>query len=522
MGTEERLDLADIQGAIIPGFKKDHSALLMVRIKDRAACKAWLRERAPEIARADEVLAFNRLHKTIRTRRGGEAQAPKAVWTSISFSAEALSLLRSPEEIKNAFASEFRNGMFQSTLGDAPPSGWQVGGSAETVPHILLVVAADLPKALADEVRRLRATIMQAKAGRKRALQLIGAPQIGATLPGHLKGHEHFGFKDGISQPAIRGLASADPQDFIDGRRLATADPNFDLYAEPGSVLVWPGQFVIGYKRQDRLELVKPLDPFKPKAAWQHNGSYLVYRRLQQKVHLFWRFCTDQAKRLSEKTGKEVKPEAFASLLVGRWPSGAPLVRTPTVDRPDLAADDNANNDFLFSEVTPPVTLADGTMAGTAFPGAQRDPNGLICPFTAHIRKVNPRDDPSDTSGLRKTKIHLTLRRGIPYGPAKDPARLLEDDDVDRGLLFMAYQASISDQFEFVTKTWINRENAPHDSEPHTGHDPLIGQSPDPRFVRVASDDQQIDLPKEPWVITTGGGYFFTPCISALSGALVE
>jgi Dyp-type peroxidase family len=519
--TEEQLELADIQGAIIPGFKKDNSALLAIRIKDPASCKSWLKARAPEIARADEVLRFNRVFKAIVARRRGEAQAPKAVWVSISFSAEGLSLLRSPNEIKDAFPDNFVGGMYQRILHDAPPDGWVIGGSAETVPHVLLVVAADDPKARVAEVKRLRTTITELKVGRKRALKLMGAPQIGATLPCDLKGHEHFGFKDGVSQPAIRGVASDDPSNFIDARLLAPADPNFDLCAEPGRVLVWPGQFIIGYKRQNRLELIEPLEPFEPKVLWQRNGSFLVYRRLQQKVHIFWRFCTDQAKQLSEKAGREVTPEEFASLLVGRWPSGAPLVRAPGRDRPDLARDDNANNDFLFSEATPPAKLRDGSMAGAAFPPARPDPNGLICPFAAHIRKVNPRDDPSDTSGLRKTKIHLILRRGIPYGAAIDPAHRLEDDNVDRGLLFMSYQASIENQFEFVTKTWVNQDNSPHDSDPHTGQDPLIGQSPDTRFVRIAGSDHQIDLPAEPWVITTGGGYFFTPSISALSGALV-
>src|SRR4051812_37219973 len=216
MVAEERLDLADIQGAIIPGFKKDHSAIVALRIDDVVGCKSWLKARAPEVATADEVLAFNRLYKTMRVRRGSEAQAPKAVWTSISFSAEALSLLRSPEEISTAFEDAFLDGMFQSALADPPPSEWVIGGTPEKVPHILIVIAADSLKDVSTEVGRLRATIAANKTKRKPALRFMGKPQFGATLPDALRGHEHFGFKDGISQPAIRGLASADPQDFVD------------------------------------------------------------------------------------------------------------------------------------------------------------------------------------------------------------------------------------------------------------------------------------------------------------------
>jgi deferrochelatase/peroxidase EfeB len=150
------------------------------------------------------------------------------------------------------------------------------------------------------------------------------------------------------------------------------------------------------------------------------------------------------------------------------------------------------------------------------------DPNGARCPFAAHLRKVHPRDDPSDTTGPTKTKTQLMLRRGIPYGPPTATRQPLDDDGEDRGLLFMAYQASLREQFEFVSKTWVNLDNSPHDSIPPTGHDPLIGQSTGLRFIRLALAEEQIDLPAEPWVVMTGGGYFFTPSISALAGALVE
>jgi hypothetical protein len=91
----------------------------------------------------------------------------------------------------------------------------------------------------------------------------------------------------------------------------------------------------------------------------------------------------------------------------------------------------------------------------------------------------------------------------------------------------MAYQAAITDQFDFVTQTWANQANSPHVGNPPGGHDPLIGQNVAGRFVRVPVDgnvnhDQQLTLPQNPWVLMTGGGYFFTPSISALAGALSE
>jgi Dyp-type peroxidase family len=528
---EELLELADIQGAVVPGFKKDHAALVALRIDDVPGAKRWLRDRAAEVARADEVLAFNRLFSVMRVRRSGEAQAPKAVWLSVSVSAGGLTLLRGAAELA-AFDPAFVHGMFASALADPPPARWTTGGSANAVPHLLLTLAADDPVDLDAELARLAATFGEHRAADgSPALSATGPPQCGATLPGERRGHEHFGFKDGVSQPAVRGRASAAPDDFVEPRRLALDDPDHDLFAVPGRPLVWPGQFLIGYQRQNRLDLVEPTPAFVPKLSWQRNGSYLVYRRLQQRVDRFWRFCHDGAATLGEQLGRPVAPEQFAALLVGRWPSGAPLVRSPAGDDPALAAADDVVNDFLFSVATPPVTLVDGSIPAAAFPAPQPDPDGQVCPFVAHIRKVNPRDDPTDTSGPRETRVRLLLRRGIPYGAAHDPDHLLDDDGVDRGLLFLSYQSSLGEQFEFVTKTWANRPDSPHDSLPPTGHDPLIGQNSKPRFVRLPTGtgadgdhpaSQSFDLPADPWVLMTGGGYFFTPSISALAGPLAD
>jgi deferrochelatase/peroxidase EfeB len=186
------------------------------------------------------------------------------------------------------------------------------GGSAETTPHILIVLAADRESDLDAEMTRLTKEIGASGGGGRPALHLAGPPQVGATLPAPLTGHEHFWFKDGISQPAIRGLASQDPTDFFDARLLAPTDANFDRFAEPGRPLVWPGQFLIGYKRQDPTDDLRPRDAFRLRVEWQRNGSYLVYRRLQQKVHLFWRFCESGAQTLSAVSGQPMTRIFFA------------------------------------------------------------------------------------------------------------------------------------------------------------------------------------------------------------------
>jgi hypothetical protein len=110
----------------------------------------------------------------------------------------------------------------------------------------------------------------------------------GDTLPGQLAGHEHFGFKDGISQPGIRGARSTVSGDEITPRYLAADDPHAALFGKPGQPLVWPGQFLLGEPRQD------PQDPKVPAPAstafpqWARLGSYVVVRRLAQDVVGFW------------------------------------------------------------------------------------------------------------------------------------------------------------------------------------------------------------------------------------------
>jgi deferrochelatase/peroxidase EfeB len=208
-------------------------------------------------------------------------------------------------------------------------------------------------------------------------------------------------------------------------------------------------------------------------------------------------------------------PEKLGAKLVGRWASGAPIVKAPDQDNPALA------NDMDFE-----------------FEGEGDDIKGFACPFAGHIRKSYPRDtarpigseDPFINESA--TQTHRLLRRGIPFGkplasgcPMKAftslsglKALFQPKDKDDRGLLFLAYQTSITRQFEFVSGVWVNNPNFPGAGD---GHDAILGQSDDPatrdRTVTLQAPGQnsEVKLPKD-WVIPTGGGYFFSPSISAL------
>ncbi len=162
-----------------------------------------------------------------------------------------------------------------------------------------------------------------------------------------------------------------------------------------------------------------------------------------------------EADRLKASPGfKDLDAPTLAARLVGRWPSGAPISRTPNGDVDALGDSQLANNHFRFDSDTPRLALVDGD---DGFAQAKADPLGTVCPLGAHIRKVNTRDAPSDMGARSSTYERRILRVGVPFGPSlADPLAPPPDDDPERGLLFLSIQSSIEEQFEFLQSRWIS------------------------------------------------------------------
>jgi Dyp-type peroxidase family len=275
-----------------------------------------------------------------------------------------------------------------------------------------------------------------------------------ALLPGL---REHFGYRDGISQPAIAGSG---------------------LPVLPGHAPVLrAGEFILGTLDQNNEYPAAP----QP-AALGRNGTYLVWRKLHEDVAGFRAF-------LQQNAATPDAEERLAAKLMGRWRSGAPLALSPDQDDPTLGADARRNNAFQY--------LAE-------------DAKGLTCPLGSHVRRAYARD--ALNGPITDVQRHRVLRRGMPYGPPLPPGA--PDDQADRGLIFVALGASIARQFEFVQSVWLNNSDFIGQSG---DRDPIAGANDETTNAVIPQKPLRrriLGIPR--FVTVRGGGYFFLPGVQAL------
>jgi Dyp-type peroxidase family len=474
---EIQLELAEIQGNIA-GFSKPHQRFVFLGFPDKTSAAGFLKVVAREVDTAAAVADFNRRFKYDRAHGH---KLPTARWFNIALSFAALQLLE-PAEL-DLFEDPFKAGMTAraQAIGDvdeSAPDNWKPLFKQPV--HAVAILAAD---ELGD-VDRLHTQLRHHIHAHK--VNELGQ-EDGDARPGDQQGHEHFGYKDGVSQPGIAGIT--DPADL-----------------KPGQKMIAPGEFILGYPG----EAVSPgppqpgYAPTPPPAPtfppWAKNGSFFVFRRLRQDV----RGLADFVAKLAVETG--LRTDLVEAKLVGRYKSGAPLEHTEDepADLDPSAADPSIADPSLLDEAK-----------SNNFVYEPQDADGHLVPRAAHIRKTYPRNE--TLQGGENAERHRILRRGIPYGPefqegeSPYPGTEPPPDTQDRGLLFGCYQASIANGFEFLQATWANREDFPQAGD---GRDPIISQDvADPTFS-IPPDHLHLTLQR--WVITTGGEYFFSPSISAL------
>ncbi|WP_254706331.1 Dyp-type peroxidase [Streptomyces lunaelactis] len=470
----------DIQGDVIAGFKKDQMTLLFLKFEDAARARTWVKRLEPQVSTTRQVATFNAAFRKAREASGGDdPKALKATWLNVSFTYEGLRELTGKDPLPSAKAGSgleaFKQGSDKRALGDtgdSSPENWLFGdGKGQTV-HAVLTVASDTVQDLHAAVTEQREACAQAKI-------VIVFQQNGATLPGTRRGKEHFGFKDGVSEPGVLGFDEPDP-----------AKPEY-VKGKHGTRLIPAGEFVLGHDRVDGGPHEAP--------DWAGNGTFQVVRRLAQDVPGFWAQVGVQLKVL--KKAKVVPAEAtiewLAARFVGRWRSGAPVAKCPNADMPSsaLAGEDN---DFGF----------------------RNDPEGYTTPLFSHLRKSNPRDGLQEEPGhppfdenpvMDRRRI---IRRGAPYGAPFDPASEGPGGpDSPRGLLFVCYQSDLVQQFEFIQKSWIDSTAFPPNRPKKPGPDAMVGAA---GTVSYETPGTTTELSLSQFVATEGSVYAFVPSLTTL------
>ena len=469
-----RLNLDNIQGLVARGYRGlSYARFTVIAIPGPDAGHAALSWLLPRITTAGKFTADSALH--------------------VAFSAAGLRRLGLPDGVIAGFSAEFGEGMagpdrsrFLGDVEGSSPRFWDWGAPQGSPADAVVLLYAATPEILGRRQAELAGCLAAA-----------GIHQVTVLDTVELGDNEPFGFHDGISQPVIQGLSK--------GARGARALP--------------AGEFVLGYPNaydqftdrpllpaSDDPRHLLPRDPAGSGAAdLGRDGCYLVLRQLEQDVGAFWEYAAEATRRPDGSYDPQART-ALAAKMVGRWPSGAPLIKAPDNDDPRLRDD----NDFGYHHT---------------------DPDGLACPRGAHIRRMNPRDSldpaPGSEQSLAVNDRHRLLRRGRPYGPgtagtaadddhAIRPAR--DDSSPARGgtgLHFVCLVASLARQFEFVQHTWLNNPNF---NGLYDDTDPLAG-SRDGRGATFTAPRRPVrrryrGLPQ--FVRTRGGAYFFLPSISAL------
>ena len=484
MNTPE-LELHDIQGDVLIGLQKKAELFLFFKIVDAAGFKAFVRQHVTsELTSA--FRARERERALYERRRLRESSSEGWLGLNLGFTSHGMIQLLGPgrSQMEPAFERGADGPETIALLHDPPHPTWLKDFCSDRIDGVFLITGPDA-YAVNYHGNSLRQRLGP-------AIKVV-CSEMGAVRPGRERGAEHFGFTDGISQPGIRGLTE---------RSRPSAAPE---EGRPGQDLIWPGEFVLGYPTQNPKDRRAPGPITALPTPWARNGSYMVFRRLRQYVPEFWRFVGAEAAR------RGISSELLASRMVGRWPSGAPMVLAPREDNARLAEDWRRNNDF----------------------GYAGDPLQHACPYAAHIRKVNPRDD--DPEGKAAALTHRIIRAGITFGPEVMPGETKTVQS--RGLMFVCYQASIERQFEFIQAQFANNpgfvggKKRPNSDESVTpGFDPIIGQAPGngPRTMDEPAPNypygnrrSALDLPDQ-FVELTAAGYFFMPSLSALRTALTH
>ena len=431
------LELDDIQHFLMARPHAMAARYEFLSFKDPAAGRAWLAGIIEKVGVAGAVRA---------------ASETESRWVTVAFTFNGLRALGLDEASLATFPDEFRQGMVAraEVLGDTGanhPGNWIDQTASPQLHAIVILFARDIAER--ERCKQEHEQFVTQCGG----VEVLSSLDL-AAIPPLDYAHDHFGYRDRLSLPAIEGLAGDEPT--------------------PGSGhALKPGEFFLGYPDENGPpnELPKP-------EILSRNGSFVAYRRLEEHVGAFRDFLRQHGETPEEQ-------ELIAAKLMGRWRSGAPLVLAPEKDDPALGADRQRNNNFDYGKM---------------------DPHGYAAPLGSHIRRMNPRDTAANMNRRRM------IRRGGTYGPALPEGA--PDDGVERGIASFVGCASLIRQFEFAQNVWINDKNF---HELGNERDPIIGNQDGTLEFKIPKRPIRKKITGLPSFTTVrGGAYFFLPSLKAL------
>ncbi|MBD2565935.1 peroxidase [Nostoc linckia FACHB-391] len=426
----------------------DIQHILLTRVPALTGRYEFLSFRNPAGGRAWLAAILEKVQSSAEVRASVEQDNR---WVSVAFTWNGLRALGMDEASLNTFPEEFKQGMVARAeilgdIGTNHPDNW-VGSLASPDLHAIVILFAR-DNAERDRCKAEHQRLVEQCEG----VEVLSALDLEATPPFNYA-HDHFGYRDRLSQPVIEGSGE---------------EPT------PGSgAPLKAGEFILGYPD----EYGPPANLPQPEIL-SRNGSYMAYRRLQEHIIEFRDFLRQHGQTPEEQ-------ELVAAKLMGRWRSGAPLVLSPDKDDPALAVDMQRNNDFNY---------------------ATMDPHGYAVPLGSHIRRLNPRDTGANMNRRRM------IRRGATYGPPLPED--VPEDGIERGIAAFVICASLIRQFEFAQNVWVNDKNF---HELGNERDPIIGMQDGTLDFKIPKRPIRKTITGIPAFTTVrGGAYFFLPGLKAL------
>lgn len=470
----------EVQGNILDAYRLPCVRHIVMRVEDADQARAVMAA----------MLDPSRQGPTITSGSAG-AESRRSSCLNLGITYLGLRALGVPAASLKTFPPEYREGMVAraARLGDvgaSRPEDWVASFRRPDSAHLVFTVhaptAVSTAAAAADVLAAGRGSL--AEVGHFDGEALVrdssGGCGLSSEFPDGSGGEdrpkriEHFGFRDGLSQPHFQG---------VDHRcRPTVGNPTEPL-----------GVVLLGHPTTSPVSLPVP----KPHALG-HQGSFSAFRVLAQDVAGFRRFVTEttrglQARERAAGAGPWMDEELLKAKMCGRWPNGLPLALAAT------------SREAAEKAGAPKCDLNSFDFSG--------DQDGRTCPVGAHIRRVNPRN--AHIVQRPSNRARRLVRRGVPFGPwlpeGEEPRHGRE-----RGLLGSFLCASLSAQFETMQYEWINL--GLQDPRITSTNDPLTGRNEESTssFTFFDGRDWHTVPRLSAFVETMGGAYCFHPSMKAI------